>query len=79
MSYSSANDYFKVRGKMLIWDREKKQTREATCSDCGWAKSYTVYDEWELRKIGYNKVRCLLQNCAKECDDMACVDFVKVS
>lgn len=78
MSYSSKSDYFEIKGKKMIWDREKKVTRPATCVDCGWSKAYNVYGEYGLCQHLEHKVRCLLMNCAKEPDDMACVDFEKV-
>lgn len=79
MSFSSKSDYFIIKGTMMIWDREKKVARPATCADCALSKAYTIYDEWELKKHLENKVRCLLQNCKKEPDDLACADFEKVS
>ena len=79
MSFSSHNDYFIIKGTMMIWDRAKKVARPATCADCGMSKAYNVYGEYGLCQHLEHKVRCLIMNCAKDPEDLACVDFVKVS
>ena len=62
-----------------IFDYKLMKRRPATCADCGLSKAYTIYDDYELCQQLHRKVRCLLQNCAKDPDDMACEDFEKVS
>ena len=78
MSFSSHNDYFIIKGTMMVWDRQKKVARPATCADCGMSKAYNVYGEYGLCQHLEHKVRCLIMNCAKDPEDLACVDFVKV-
>ncbi len=79
MSYTSKSHYFMIKGKTMIWDREKKTAREATCADCCNQLPITIHDEFGLCDRVKHMVRCMILNCAKEPDDMACVDFERVS
>lgn len=63
----------------MIFDFKIMRYRPATCADCGMSKAYTVYDHYGLCQRLHNKVRCLIHDCAKDPDDMACEDFEKVS
>ena len=62
-----------------IFDYKLLKYRPATCADCGLSKAYTLYDHYGLCEHLDRKVRCLLFNCAKDPDDMACEDFEKVN
>lgn len=62
-----------------VFDFKLMRYRPATCADCGLSKAYTLYDQYELCQHLEHKVRCLLHNCAKDPDDMACLDFEKVN
>ncbi len=61
-----------------IFDYQLMRYRLATCADCGMSRSYTLYDKYGLCTKLHNKIRCLILNCAKDPDDMACEDFERV-
>lgn len=49
------------------------------CNDCGWAKAFTIYDNYnDMVKLSH-KCRCLLHNKAVEKDQPVCPDYERVS
>ena len=64
------------RQKQMVFDLRVLKMRPRQCQDCGWSKAVTIWDTWELMKRCEGKTRCLLHNCMKDPDDLACADFL---